>query len=270
MTDSTERRKRLVLFISLVLLAIALMAAKSRPASPTAVFDSLVQSSVMPLQTALADSTHWLHNLWHSYLHLTQVHQDNLQLRQQVTILQGQLHHYHTAYLQQQRLQQLLDFRSLTFPTAAVAKVVSIDPSPWSESITINKGSEHGLHKHNAVVTHQGLVGHTIETTARHATVLLLTDRRSAVDALVQRTRARGVVVGKSEQLLELRYAERHDDIQVGDRIVSSGIGMLYPKGLLIGTVTVIRPQRYGLFHDIDVEPAVDFVKLEEVLALEP
>ena len=78
-----------------------------------------------------------------------------------------------------------------------VAEVVSIDPSSWSEVVTINKGSRHGLRKDIAVATHQGLVGRTIEVAPHYATVLLVTDRRSAVDALIQRTRARGIVVGK-------------------------------------------------------------------------
>jgi rod shape-determining protein MreC len=112
------------------------------------------------------------------------------------------------------------------------------------------------------------LVGHVIEAAPRYATVLLLTDRRSAVDVLVQRTRSRGVAVGKSKRLLELRYVDRHDDIRVGDRIISSGLGEMYPKGLLIGTVTAVRSPHYGLFHEIDVQPAVDFLKLEEVLVV--
>ena len=96
------------------------------------------------------------------------------------------------------------------------------------------------------------------------------TDRRSAVDALVQRTRARGIVVGKSQRLCELRYVDFHEDIRIGDTIISSGLGAVYPKGLLIGTVVSVRQKSNGLFHEVDIKPAVDLAKLEEVLVLVP
>ena len=268
MNDLSDRRKRLALFLSLLALALALTAAKTHFAPQTGKFKSLIQSSLMPLQAALTKGTQRLHEFWQSYIQLTQVHQENLQLRQQVETLQGQLHQYQEAYLQQQRLRELLHFRSQTFQPTIPVEVVSMDPSPWSQAITVNKGIEHGIQQNNTIMTHRGLVGHIIEAAPHYATVLLLTDRRSAVDVLVQRTRSRGVAVGKSKRLLELRYVDIHDDIREGDRIISSGLGKMYPKGILIGTVTAVRSPHYGLFHEIDVQPAVDFLKLEEVLAL--
>ncbi len=270
MNDLSGSRKRLTLFFALALVALVLLVTKTRIASQVDVFKSLVLSSVMPLHTALTNGIQPLHDLWTSYIHLTHVQQDNQQLRQQLHILQGQLHHYRESYLQQQRLRHLLDFRSLAYQTGQPVEVVSIDPSQWSQAITVNKGTEDGLQKKGAIITHHGLVGHILEIAPRYATVLLLTDRRSAVDALVQRTRARGVIVGKSEEQLELRYVDIHDDIRVGDQIISSGLGTMYPKGLLIGTVTDVRSPNYGLFHEVDVQPVVDVPKLEEVLALEP
>jgi rod shape-determining protein MreC len=113
-------------------------------------------------------------------------------------------------------------------------------------------------------------VGRTIEIAPHYATVLLITDRRSAVDAFIQRTRARGIVVGKSRRLCELRYVDFHEDLQVGDTIISSGLGEVYPKGLLIGTVVSVRQKPSGLFHEVEVKPAVDLAKLEETLVLVP
>jgi rod shape-determining protein MreC len=268
MNDLSDRRKRLVLFLSLMALALALTAAKTHMAPQISRFESLILSSFMPLQAALAQGAQRLNDFWQRYMQRAQVHQENLQLRHQVETLRGQLQQYREAYLQQQRLRQLLDFRSQTFQSAMPVEVVSVDPSQWSQAIVVNKGLEHGLRTNNTIMTHRGLVGHVIEATPHYATVLLLTDRRSAVDALVQRTRSRGVVVGKSKHRLELRYVDRQDDIRVGDRIISSGLGEMYPKGLVIGTVAAVRSPRYGLFHEIDVQPAVDFLKLEEVLAL--
>lgn len=153
-------------------------------------FEARVASVAMPLQAVLAKGTRYVRDMWYGYIDLTQVRRENIRLRQQAEILQGELHRYREAYLEQQRLRAMLGFRSLAFPHAIPAEVLGVDPSLWAEAVTINKGSEHDLQKDSAIVTHQGLVGHVIELTPRYATVLLLTDRRSAVDALVQRARA--------------------------------------------------------------------------------
>ena len=265
-----ERWKPIALLLCLILLALALTTFKTRVAPQTSLLESAALSVVMPLQQVIASLAQRLSGLWQGYINLVQVRQENLRLQRQVDVLRGQLTHYQEAYLQQQRLRELLGFRSLTFPQAVVAEVVGIDPSPWSEVVTMNKGSRDGLRKDIAVVTHQGLVGRTIEVAPHYATVLLVTDRRSAVDAFIQRTRARGIVVGKSRRLCELRYVDLHADIQVGDTVVASGLGEVYPKGLLIGTVAAVHQKPHGLFHEVEVQPTVDLAKLEEVLVLVP
>lgn len=265
-----ERRRTLIVFICLLLFSLGLMTAKFRHVPQVDWFESRVASVVMPLQAILATATRQVRDIWYGYIDLTQVRQENLRLRQQTAALQGELHRYREAYLEQQRLRAMLGFRSLAFPHAVPAEVLGVDPSLWAEAITINKGAEHNLQKDTAIVAHQGLVGHVIELAPRYATVLLLTDRRSAVDALVQRTRARGIVFGKSQDQLAFRYVSVREAIEVGDEIISSGLGDIYPKGIRIGTVMSVRPQRYGLFYEISVRPSVEFGKLEEVLALEP
>ncbi len=245
----TERWKPIVLLLCLILLALSLTTFKTRLAPQTSLLEQAALSVVMPLQQAIASLAQRLSGLWNGYINLVHVRQENLRLQRQV---------------------ELLDFRTLTFPKAVVAEVIGIDPSPWSEVVTINKGSRDGLRKDIAVATHQGLVGRTIEMAPHYATVLLVTDRRSAVDALIQRTRARGIVVGKARRLCELRYVDLHADIQVGDTVVATGLGEVYPKGLLIGTVAAVHQKPQGLFHEVEVQPAVDLAQLEEVLALVP
>lgn len=266
----SERWKPIALFLCLALAALVLITVKTRLMPHTSFFESLIISAVMPLQEAVSGGVHSVQNIWDSYINLIHVRRENIRLRQQVEELHGQLHRYQEAHLLQQRAQELLDFRSSVFPKAVLAEVVGIDPSQWAEAITIDKGRRHDVQKDVAVVTPHGLVGRTIEVAPRYAMVLLITDRRSAVDALVQRTRARGIVVGKSRRLTEMRYVDVHEDVRVGDRIISSGLGEVYPKGLLIGTVSSVRAKPYGLFHEVDVQPAVDLAKLEEVLVLVP
>ena len=263
-----ERWKRLFLLGCLLLLTLSLVTLRTPMATQTAVIESFVVSAIMPVQAFIDGTIQQAYDLWDTYIHLTEVHRENVRLKHELERLQGQLHQYREASLQQQRLRQLLEFRSSSFATAIPAEVLGIDPSQWTEAITISKGTADGVKKNRAILTHQGLIGHTIEVRPRHAKVLLITDRRSAVDALIQRTRARGLAVGMSRRLVSLQYVNVNEDVRVGDRIISSGLGDIYPKGLLIGTVTAVRPQAYGLFYEIDVQPAVDLHKLEEVLAL--
>jgi rod shape-determining protein MreC len=266
----SERWKPIALCLGLILLALVFTTLKTRLTSSTLFFERLVMSAVMPLQEAIDNLVQGVNRFWHGYIDLLHVRSDNIRLRQEADELQGKLHRYEEAFLQQQRLRELLELRSQVVPNPVVAEVVGIDPSQWAEAVTVNKGSHNHLRKDIAVVTHQGLVGRTVEVAPHYTTVLLITDRRSAVDALVQRTRARGIVVGKSRRLCELRYVDFHEDIRVGDVIISSGLGEVYPKGLLIGTVVSVRQKSYGLFHEVEVKPAVDLAKLEEVLVLVP
>lgn len=265
-----ERWKPIATLLCLILLALSLTTFKTRVASQTSPLERIALSVVMPLQQVMTRIAQYLSGLWNGYINLVHVREDNLRLQRQTEVLQGQLTHYQEAYWQQQRLRELLGFRMLAFPQAVVAEVVGIDPSPWAEVVTINKGSRDSLRKDIAVATYQGLVGRTIEMAPHYATVLLVTDRRSAVDALIQRTRARGIVVGKTRRLCELRYVDLHADVQVGDTVVASGLGEVYPKGLLIGTVSAVHQKPQGLFHEVEVQPAVDLGKLEEVLVLTP
>lgn len=266
----SERWKPVILLLCLVLVALLFLTLRTRIIPQVSFVDGVVVSLVMPLQRLIDSGAQRLRHLWKAYIALRDVQQENVRLKRQMAELQGQLTHYKEAYLQQQRLRELLSFRSLAFPRMVAAEVVGIDPSQWSEAVTISKGSRDDVRKDIAVVTHQGLVGRTIDIAPHYATVLLVTDRRSAVDAIVQRSRVRGIVVGKSRRLCELRYVDVHTDIQVGDVILSSGLGEIYPKGLPIGTVVAVHNKPDGLFHDIEIQPAVDLARLEEVLVLIP
>jgi rod shape-determining protein MreC len=262
--------KLTALLLCLLLLALLLTTLRTRVVTQTPLLERVLMSVIMPVQWGVTEVVRNLRDTWNGHVNLIQVRQENLRLQRQIAALQGQLHLYQEAYLQQQRLHDLLGIRSLIFPNTVVAEVIGIDPSQWSEAVTINKGQRDAVRKDSAVLTPQGLVGRTIDIASSYAIVLLVTDPRSVVDAMVQRSRARGIVVGKSRRLCELRYVDFHADIQVGDTIISSGLGDVYPKGLRIGTVASVRQRPYGMFYEIEVQPAVDFAKLEEVLVVVP
>jgi len=119
-----------------------------------------------------------------------------------------------------------------------------------------------------AVLSVQGIVGQIMESSGHFSRVLLITDPNSDVAAMVQKSRARGIVEGRGMNRCILKYVHRSEDIEKGDPVLSSGLDSLYPKGTLIGIVSRLRKKETELFQDVDIDPSVDFNKLEEVLVV--
>ena len=130
----------------------------------------------------------------------------------------------------------------------------------------LDKGNADGVRKNMAVVTPLGVVGQVVAVTPHTAKVLLMTDPNSGIDVLVQRTRSRGIVSGSLETGTILKYVKRSEDIQEGDRLITSGIDGVFPKGLMVGTVIKVRKQHLGLFQFVEILPAVQSSRTENVL----
>ena len=167
-----------------------------------------------------------------------------------------------------ERLRSLLGMQKDLELSGVAANVVGYDPSGWVRSLVINQGASSGVSVGLPVVDSQGVVGQVIAAGRYSGRVLLITDHSSGVDALVQRTRARGVLEGSGESLCELSYVERNSDIISGDTIITSGMDGVYPKGLVLGTVSGVRKSSNGLFLSVEVEPQVRFAKLENVFVV--
>ncbi len=170
------------------------------------------------------------------------------------------------------RLKKLLDFRtglSTQLETMA-ASVTGRDYSNWFGSIIINKGTEDGIRRDMAVITPDGLVGRVINVSSHTAKVLLITDPRSGVGCLVQGTRAPGIVEGVAGGRGQLHMVNIPIDLvpDTGDRIITSGLGSVFPKGIPVGYVREVKEEQSGLFNMAVVEPYVDFNRLEEVLVI--
>ena len=168
------------------------------------------------------------------------------------------------------RLRKMLDFREHSAYELLPSEVIARDPSNWFETITINKGSQHGVKKNMAVVTPEGLVGNILNVSPSSSQVLLLTDSRRAVSAIVMRSREPGdigIVEGSSGENVYLKFSNLPPEanIQPGDIVISSGLGGIFPKGLVIGTVQETGLDQYGLLQQALVLPSVNFNRLEEV-----
>jgi rod shape-determining protein MreC len=119
-----------------------------------------------------------------------------------------------------------------------------------------------------AVISHEGVIGQILKTAPDYATILLITDYNSAIDSIVQRTRAKAIVEGKGENRCQLKYLLRADEVIVGDIVVTSGLGGNFPKGLMVGEIRKVDKRGHGVFQNAELVPSVDLTKLEEVLVI--
>ncbi len=203
---------------------------------------------------------------WGDYLALQSVRSDNEQLRREVAQLQVALQQQRALAQQSRTLVELLKLREGIQLDTVAAGVIAGSASPDFRTITIDKGSSDGLRPDMAVIAPAGVVGRIITPSARAAKVQLLIDRNAAAGAIVERSRAQGVVEGTGGSL-RLNYVSGTADVQSGDVISTSGIDGIYPKGFVIGQIESVE-RGFGEFGAIVIRPAVDFSSIEAVLVV--
>lgn len=169
------------------------------------------------------------------------------------------------------RLREALAFREREDMGKAIpAEVIARDPDQMYNTLEINAGQDRGILVDWSVVTTDGLVGHIVQVRKKSSRVQLI-GTRFRVSAVVQQGRAHGVVAGVPGGAFELLYVDASSDVGVGDRVVSSGLGGRYPKGITIGYVSHVGDQSSDpLFKEVFLESKVDFRNLEEVFVMRP
>ncbi|MEW6327361.1 MAG: rod shape-determining protein MreC [Thermodesulfobacteriota bacterium] len=220
-----------------------------------------VQKGIIFIQRGVSD-------FWHDYIYLVGVQKENRLLRKEIERLRSKNNDYREALIANIRLKKLLNFKETVPLPLLSAEVIGYDPTVWFKTMTINRGSDDGLQRGMAVISADGVVGQIISVSLHYAKVLLITDQNSAVDAIVQRSRVRGVLKGESGGVCYLDYVGIRDDVKPGDIIISSGVGGVFPKGLPVGRIIKVKSSRPGLFQDIEVVPCVDISDIEEVLVV--
>ncbi len=262
-----DKLKTLLFAICLILAALFLYSAYLRRQESTSLFERAVLRVTAPMQNGLDYAWDGMYGMWSHYLWLVDTSRQNEEILADNRRLQGELTAMEELRLANQRLRRLLDFVEEMELEGVAAEVIAEDASSWFRTVVIDKGSEDGIAEGMPVVVPEGVVGRVIRVAAGESRVLLITDASSAAAALVQRTRTRGVCRGEGDSL-NLDFALRQADIQVGDKVISSGMGGVFPKGLAIGEVTDVERGDFGLFQNVKVRPVADFSRLEEVLVL--
>lgn len=172
------------------------------------------------------------------------------------------------AALENERLRELVGFAESAGLKSKGAHVIGRPSSSWEGVAVLDVGTEDGVRPGMPVLAAEGLVGQVVESSRGSCRVRLLTDQRSGAAAMVQRTRATGIVHGSVEGVLTLDYVDRKTVPKTGDAVLTSGLGGVYPKGLVIGEVGQVDLRPSDLFPRIVIESHVPFASLEEVLVL--
>jgi rod shape-determining protein MreC len=264
--------KKMVLIVGVIILItvnVILLSFSSKSQS-TFGLGRVGLSLVSPFQELVTRSIRFARDIWEHYFFLVAVAHENENLKKSLNQFIGKNNQWHEIELANSRLRDLLKFKSAPTHQIVAAEVIGKDPSGWFKTIIIDKGKTDGLQKGLPVVLPTGIVGQVIEAAGHYSKVMLLIDRNSAVDALVQRSRARGIIKGESADQCRFEFVLRKHDVQIGDTVIASGLDGVYPKGLRIGRVSDINQHNSDIFYEITVAPFVDYEKLEEVLVILP
>jgi rod shape-determining protein MreC len=263
------RRYTIFAFIIILLLfTLIVMSLRVKQRKGVDFFDALLMESCAPFQKASTFVIKSIRGVFQEYLFLVHLQKENVMLKQKIAELQKETHQMREMAIANERLQKLLQFREKISPSTIAAEVIGQDPSSWFKSVTINKGENDGVRKGMAVISSEGVIGQILKTAPDYSTILLITDYNSAIDSIIQRTRAKAIVEGGGENRCQLKYLLRTEEVNVGDIVVTSGLSGNFPKGLMVGEVRKVDKKGHGVFQYAELVPSVDLTRLEEVLII--
>jgi rod shape-determining protein MreC len=259
------RQRGGVLFGGVVLAHVLLISAQVNSRAGVPVLESVTFGIFSEVQRAAAAAVTGVRQVWTGYLDLRGVQVQNGALEREIDALRFELQSERALAARSRQFRDLLGLRNRLDLSMAAADIIGVGASPDFRTLTIGKGSLDGLRNDMAVLAPEGVVGRLVTPSPRAAKVQLLVDRNAAAGAMVERTRVQGVVLGTGESLLRMDYVVEMGDVRVGDRVVTSGVDGIYPKGFAIGQVETLEGSG-GLYTSIAVRPAVDLRSLESVL----
>jgi rod shape-determining protein MreC len=268
MRDFFSKYRLFMIWGAALLLALFIYSLSIRSKERASLPERALLTLFSPLTRAVTAVDRFAGEVWCGYIDLVGVRAENVKLREAVKELNTREAANREALLAAVRLRELLGIKQQLRVPSVAATVIGADTTPWFATLLIDRGRGDGLREGMPVVATDGVVGQVVKVADSTARVLLLTDPASAVAGVVQRTRARGVVRGKGQGYCSLEFSLSNEEVAVGDLVVTSGVGGLYPKGLPVGEVTMVRKGSYGIFQTVDIRPTVNTSRLEEVLVL--
>ena len=222
-----------------------------------------------PIQSALARVNRATVGVWSTYREWKNVRAENRRLRDETQRLRVEALRVSETLEENQRLRRLLALKAAMPLTTLSGEVIAREWGGWVRSLTVNRGRADHVTRLTAVIAPDGLIGRVVDVRPGASIVQVLTDPASTVGALVVRTRTQGIVEGEPRGTLRLKFMARDGGgIQVGDLVVTSGAGGLFPRGIPVGRVRAVDDRGSALFSYANLTPAVDFARIDEVLLI--
>ena len=260
------KKRKLFLLSGLFIVSLTLFARDAEKRRPYNFFDKLILGLILPPLKITTLCINKACQIWEEYFYLVDLKKKDSLLKSHIEKLQIENQLLREQSIENERLRELLSFKKRFAYKILPAETIGRDPSSWFKTILIDKGEKDGVLRGSGVITPKGIVGRVINVSGNTSKVLLITDINSSVDAVVKRSREKGIVEGYSENNCKLSYVLKTEDIKTGDVIVSSGLHNVYPKGVSVGRVSSIVKNKSGFFQFVEIKPSVDFSKLNEVL----
>lgn len=262
-------RRTLVLFLVLSFAHLLLMSVQMQARSGVPFLQAGAFSVFAGIQRVMAGVSDAGRSFWSNYVALRGVVAENDTLQKKVLSLEGQVQTQAAIVSQTRALEQLLNLKQSLAASTLAARVIAGDPAPGAFVITIDRGSADGVEPNMAVLGHAGVIGRVINRpTAYAAQVQLLIGHNAGVGGVTESSEAVGPVKGGAgDPPLEMVYVDVLKEVRVGERVLTSGLDGIFPRGFVIGTVErVVKGS--GLYSEIAVRPAVDFSNISVVLVM--
>jgi rod shape-determining protein MreC len=263
-----KKYENIILVLALFLIASVLLSNNLRSAQLRGLLERTTVAVVTPVQKGITATMRNIVGVWDNYIFLANSSKKNRELRKKLQEQKFQNSLLLEELKKYRRVENLLSFNPVARSSFQVASVVGWDSTNLAQTLAIDKGTKNRIKKGMPVLTYEGLVGRTVVTTGNSSRVLMITDARSAVDAFLQGSRVRCMVVGQNKKRTLIRYLPLDAKVKEGDILISSGLGGVYPKGLRLGTVSRLRKGDSRLFYEAEMTPSADFSRIEEVLVM--
>jgi rod shape-determining protein MreC len=262
-----SRHKSLVLLAGVVLLQVLLLAVQIKRDSQGRLIRSWTIGAVSPFERAGSYVFGSFRDIWRNYFDLRNTRKENESLHSENNNLKLRIAQLEGKATEADRLAVLLNFRQSHGDVPMIAaRVIGASAGSASLTIELDRGEHDGIRKNMGVITPDGVVGKVVETYPNASQVLLLTDKDSGVGAMLAESRIQSPVGGTSEPLLAMKYVPNDDTVNLGERVLTSGMDRIFPRDLPVGTIAEIKPG--NPFKQIRVKPAANLERLEEVLVL--
>jgi rod shape-determining protein MreC len=261
-------KRSIIMIATLAIIIIVIIAATSVSRERVSKTEDIVGTLFRPATRLFTVVVNFVQNAVSDIAEIGSLKASNELLNQQVITLKAQVRELEVLRQENQRLREMLDFKQAQPDYELIGcSIIGKDPSNIFSIFLIDKGSRDGIAKNMPVITNEGLVGQVLEVGSTWAKVLPLSDPRSSVSVIVNRTRDPGILEGRLGNSFG-GHTSPEAAIVEGDELVTSGMGGIYPKGLYVGRITGIYYDETQLLKLIEVEPVVDFGKLEEVFVI--